>query len=470
MTSILDLAPYLPTYRLNGATVAAAWGGRASGQSRSVANYDEDTVTMAHAALTEILCEPRASSVPPHALYFASANPPYAEKSSADIVATACDLPQRLRTADFTGSPRAGTQALLTALDNVASRGGTAAVVVADMRQAVPGSPMELQMGDGAVVFTVGAGDGIAEVVDSLSWSDEFTDFWRLPGQRYTQSADGRFVQEQGYERVLAVALQQLLTEHGLTAGDLGGAAFAAPDGKGHQSLGKRLGLRPDQIADPGLYRDPGHLGTAQPFLALTSILERVAPGQYVALCAFGSGADVILLRTTPALAAWQAKRRMAVQAERARTLATYGHYLSFRRLVDGEKIEPYSSLMLAWREQESNLRRKGHRCQACGQIHFPPHNVCPSCQSRTEFQKVRLSDRGTIVTFTCDRLAPSPDAPVIMVVVDLDGGGRMFTQLVDAKPDEVEIGKRVEFVFRRFHEGGGAINYFWKFRLQRRG
>jgi len=470
MTSILDLAPYLPTYRLTGQITAAAWGGRASGQSRSVANYDEDTVTMAHAALSEILCESGGNSGSLQALYFASANPPYAEKSCADIVAFACDLPQRLRTADFTGSPRAGTQALLTAMDYVASSGGTAAVVVSDMRLAMPGSALEMQMGDGAVALTVGAGEGIAEVVGSLSWSDEFTDFWRLPEQRYTRAADARFVQEQGYERVLGVALQQLLAEHGLTAGDLGAVAFAAPDAKGHQAVGKRLGLRPDQIADPGIYRDPGHLGTAHPFLALTAVLERVTPGQYVALLAFGSGADAILLRTTPALQAWQAKRRLAAQAERARPLPTYGHFLSFRRLVDGEKIEPYSSLMLAWREQESNLRRKAHRCQACGQIHFPPHNVCPKCQSRAEFAKVRLSDRGTIVTFTCDRLAPSPDAPVIMVVVDLDGGGRMFTQLVDAKPDEVAIGKRVEFVFRRFHEGGGAVNYFWKFRLERRG
>jgi uncharacterized OB-fold protein len=51
------------------------------------------------------------------------------------------------------------------------------------------------------------------------------------------------------------------------------------------------------------------------------------------------------------------------------------------------------------------------------------------------------------------------------MVSVDLEGGGRLYTQMTDTDPKTVKIGMKVEMVFRKLHEGGGFYNYFWKFR-----
>jgi uncharacterized OB-fold protein len=51
------------------------------------------------------------------------------------------------------------------------------------------------------------------------------------------------------------------------------------------------------------------------------------------------------------------------------------------------------------------------------------------------------------------------------MVAADLEGGGRFYTQLTDGDPDAVTFDLPVELTFRRFHEGGGLVNYFWKFR-----
>jgi uncharacterized OB-fold protein len=59
----------------------------------------------------------------------------------------------------------------------------------------------------------------------------------------------------------------------------------------------------------------------------------------------------------------------------------------------------------------------------------------------------------------------PSPDPPTVMVAADLEGGGRFYTQLTDVDPDAVTFDLPVELTFRRFHEGGGLANYFWKFR-----
>jgi uncharacterized OB-fold protein len=76
------------------------------------------------------------------------------------------------------------------------------------------------------------------------------------------------------------------------------------------------------------------------------------------------------------------------------------------------------------------------------------------------------LCDRtGTVATFTVDRLAFTPSPPMILAVVDFDGGGRYTLELTDARPDEVEIGARVEMTFRRLYTSGGVHNYFWKAR-----
>jgi uncharacterized OB-fold protein len=72
-------------------------------------------------------------------------------------------------------------------------------------------------------------------------------------------------------------------------------------------------------------------------------------------------------------------------------------------------------------------------------------------------------SARGTIVTFTVDRLAYSPSPPVIFAVIDFDGGGRLPMELTDVDVDEVRIGGRVELTFRKLFTGEGVHNYFWK-------
>ena len=72
---------------------------------------------------------------------------------------------------------------------------------------------------------------------------------------------------------------------------------------------------------------------------------------------------------------------------------------------------------------------------------------------------------RGTVATFTVDRLAYSPSPPVVDVVVDFDGGGRCSVEVADARPDELAVGSEVELTFRRLFTAGGVHNYFWKAR-----
>jgi len=75
-----------------------------------------------------------------------------------------------------------------------------------------------------------------------------------------------------------------------------------------------------------------------------------------------------------------------------------------------------------------------------------------------------------TVTTYTVDRLAHTPSPPMLMVVLDFDGGGRMRCQLADAQEGEVRAGLRVEMTFRRLITAGGVHNYFWKARPARAG
>jgi Predicted nucleic-acid-binding protein containing a Zn-ribbon len=79
---------------------------------------------------------------------------------------------------------------------------------------------------------------------------------------------------------------------------------------------------------------------------------------------------------------------------------------------------------------------------------------------------KERLADvEGVVANFTIDRLAFTPNPPMVAVVVDFDGGGRFRCELTDVDPAAVAIGDRVEMTFRKVSTSQFIHNYFWKAR-----
>lgn len=87
-------------------------------------------------------------------------------------------------------------------------------------------------------------------------------------------------------------------------------------------------------------------------------------------------------------------------------------------------------------------------KCQSCSTLRHPPQPMCESCQS-LEWDTVKASGKGTIYTYTVMHYPEIPpfDYPNIIVLVELEEGIRIASQLINAKPDEVEIGKAVEMV-----------------------
>lgn len=118
-------------------------------------------------------------------------------------------------------------------------------------------------------------------------------------------------------------------------------------------------------------------------------------------------------------------------------------------------------------REMPQRYRLEAQRCQGCGKIFFPPRLVCDKCHAR-QFEKVRLSETGKIVTHTTIRIAPdrfNTEVPYSVAIIELEGGVRITAQVVDARPEDVAIGKPVRLVFRKVQEEGaaGIICYGYK-------
>jgi len=170
MIGIASYGAYIPLWRLSRAVIAKEWGDAPAPGERSVANYDEDSVTMGAAAAIDCLNGMDRNTV--DGLLFATTTSPYIEKQASPTVAMAADLRTDIVTADYTNTLRAGTIALRAAADAV--KAGTAKkmlVSAADLRIGKPRSQFEMNFGDGAAALLVGDTDVVATIESSHSIS-----------------------------------------------------------------------------------------------------------------------------------------------------------------------------------------------------------------------------------------------------------------------------------------------------------
>lgn len=123
------------------------------------------------------------------------------------------------------------------------------------------------------------------------------------------------------------------------------------------------------------------------------------------------------------------------------------------------------------WRLISHRYNLIGTECENCKEKFFPPRKLCPNCRRLGKIKEFKFSGRGAIYSYTIIHSPPEGFEhlkPYVVAIIKLDEGPMITSQIVDCKPEDVAIGKKVEMVFRRVLSTSkeGSIRYGYKFKL----
>jgi len=128
-------------------------------------------------------------------------------------------------------------------------------------------------------------------------------------------------------------------------------------------------------------------------------------------------------------------------------------------------------SIPLTWRRIPERYRLEGTICDSCKNAYFPPRTICPKCRRKGKIKKYSFSGTGKIVSFSTVYSPPygfERNVPYVLAIVELEKGARLTAEIVDATEKDVNVGDKIELVFRKIQQEDpeGVIHYGYKFRL----
>jgi hydroxymethylglutaryl-CoA synthase len=466
---VLATARYAPRLRLQRSDVYAQHRWMAPGLKslakgqRAMANWDEDSVTMAVEASRSLLAAAPVRNGAAE-LTLASTTMPFAERLNAGIVAAALGLGAETIVRDVASSARAALSELACALRQP-DTGTTRITVASERRTPRPGSAQEMIYGDGAAAVSVGTGPAIATFVAARNVHADLVDHFRETGETYDYGWEERWVRDEGYMKIAASTLLKCLTDAGVGASDIAHFAMPAPLARINEAVAKRVGIPASAVVSTE-GDTIGDLGCAQPLAMLDIALRAAAPGALILVAAFGSGCDALLLQRTAAPCPGGIP-------DAGKPETSYMKYLSFTgqlALAWGMRAEMdnKTALTAAWRDHARTERFEGGQCERCGTVQFPRSRLCvnPECKAQDSQRPVSLADRpARVLSHTSDYLAYTPAPPFQFGHIDFDGGGRVLMEFADADPDELRVGLPLRMVYRikELDAARGFRRYFWK-------
>ena len=92
-------------------------------------------------------------------------------------------------------------------------------------------------------------------------------------------------------------------------------------------------------------------------------------------------------------------------------------------------------------------------RCASCGTLRMPPAPMCGACQS-LDWEAHPAAGRGTIHSWIVSQHPTETDAvPRIVVLVELEEGVRVVSNVIDADPAEVDNELPVELALATYDD-----------------
>ena len=477
MVGICSYGAYVPRHRMDRKTIFQdmGWmnpgtGGLAKGE-KAVANFDEDSVTLAAAASYNALCGVGRSQL--EGVYFASTTMPYKERLNAGILAGALALDGEVRTADFSGGLKAGTTALISALDTLqAQQLSKIMVAAADTRLGKPASPQEMIFGDAAAAFVVGDENVIAEFKGSYSITHDFADHYRGQFSKYDRQWEDRWIRDLGFEEFVPEVVGGLLNKYGMKMDEFSDVIYDCHYAAARKKLNKVLGI-PEGRSHENFQAEVGHSGTAQSLIMLADALDKAQPGDKILVVSFGNGCDALFFEATEKIMGRPTQKSLSQCLAEKMILDSYTKYLVWRNILPVEvgmrsEEDLWTRWSALWRSHKMVFGLCGSRCTECGMVQLPPQRICvnPECGAVDKNEDYLFSDKlGRIASFTGDMLAASLNPPAISGQVEFEGGGKMMFDLTDCDLEALKTGMTVSMSFRRkyFDKKRDISGYFWK-------
>ncbi len=474
---ILAFGGYLPQSRLQRSEIANAHAwfnpglkGLAKGE-RTMANWDEDSVTMAVEAARDCLtgCDRDALS----AVYMASTSFPFQDRQNAGIVAEALNLKSGIMTLDLASSRRAGSSGLCVALQAAAASADPILFTAAEKRHTKAASLQEMTYGDGAAAVLVGQGDVIARFIGSHTEAVDFVDHFRGENEAYDYAWEERWIRDEGYMKIVPAAVNALFEKSGVKPEEITTFCFPAAAQRVAAGLAKKLGLAESSFAD-NLQATCGETGAAHPLVMLVHALEQAKPGDKILITGFGQGCDALLFEATEALASLPPRAGVSGHLARRFEDRNYNRFLAFGDLITIEQgiraeVDKQTSLTTLYRNKNMTQGMIGGCCTQCGTLQFPKSNVCvnPNCGAVGSQEDHPFADKiGRLNSFTADRLTYTPNPPAYYGMIQFEEGGRLMSDFTDIRPDvELRVGMPMRMMFRvkDYDKKRGFRRYFWK-------
>jgi hydroxymethylglutaryl-CoA synthase len=337
-TGILGYGVYVPQFRIKTEEIAQVWGKESHEivsslgvSEKSVADIDEDAVTLAYEAAFLALKDSGLQAGSIDACFVGSESHPYAVNPTSTIIGEFLGFKKEYLATDLQFACKAATTGMIT-LDGLISSGKikVGMAIGADKAQAKPHDVLEYTASSAAAAFVLGnAKSSIAEIVDFTSFSSDTPDFWRRDGVRFP-SHGGRFTGEPAYFEHVMGASKILLEKNKLMPSDFDYCVFHMPNGKFPRVVAKRLGFTSEQQKISLTFDSIGNPYTASSLIGLSAVLDVAAPGSLIFMASYGSGAgsDAFVIRTTSKISIFQKKHKPFSQLVSHKKYITYSEYL----------------------------------------------------------------------------------------------------------------------------------------------
>lgn len=461
-TGIVAMGGYLPLLRLDRKAAAKelAWTGLGMTRSglRTVADWDEDALTMAVEAARGLVAAPPLAT-----LRFASTSAFFTDRSQAAIMLDALALAPATRTVDHANTRRAGTTALLDAL--LGSRNEL--VAAADKRDAQVGSAAHLGQGDGAAAVLTGD-DAAAHLLGHACLTQDLVDRYTSREHPTPYVYEERFIRDIAVADMLVPTIRAACVAAGIDPGRIAHAACAEPVGNCWKAVTRALKMTAPNHCE-ALAAQAGDLGAAHSLYGLGLAFAAAKAGDLVLLVGFGSGVDALVFEMTAPVPGAAAMAAALAEGER---ITSFTRFLSLTGAIGldwGMRAE------FEQKVQATVLDRIGRDMigfiggrDSTGNVQFPKstYPVNPALDEPEVMTDVRLADEpATIVTVTADRLNFSPDPPFDFGLVQFENGARVLMEMVNRPAGGFKVGDAVRMRLRIKSQNArlGFRSYFWK-------